>query len=105
VHLTRSERGRIGVMVAAGSDEEAARVLEHVRRLVPKEAPSESRILVRFWSYAHGPTSREEAVELCSWKDVADNYGAPTRAQLDARWRGVHAATVTERDTLSSHRR
>lgn len=88
VHLARSSRGRTTVMVAGVSDEDTARVLERVRALIPKETPAESRVLVRFWSYAHGASSREEAVELCAWEAIADNYAAKTRAQLEPLMKG-----------------
>jgi SpoVK/Ycf46/Vps4 family AAA+-type ATPase len=38
---------------------------------------------MKFWSYCHGASSRDETLDVCQWAEISPNYAARTRSALD----------------------
>jgi hypothetical protein len=84
VALIGSGHGRCDVVVAIHSDEKAAGAARKLAGAVRREPPADERVRVRFWSSgSHGPTSAQRTIEAPTWEEVARNYPAGVRDQLD----------------------
>lgn len=84
VYLSLGQRGFLSMVAAARSDEEAARAITRVREKLPRQIPTGRRVTMKFWSYQHGASARDETVDVCPWSDVSANYAGATRDALQA---------------------
>ncbi|MBX3192805.1 MAG: ATP-binding protein [Labilithrix sp.] len=82
VYLHRGSRQQINVAAAGRTDEEAQNVLAALRRAFPKQTPRGCRVEMKFWSYNHGASSRDETIDVCNWNEVTSNYSARTVQRL-----------------------
>jgi hypothetical protein len=79
----------------AGRDEnELARVLGELKRVLPAPDPDSSHeVTVVFWTYTpHGPMPGPRTIAVPEWSDIEDNYARATRARLAKLMRGFEPA-------------
>lgn len=83
--LLRIDDGRVHVWV--GAEDEAALAAARARfaEMFPPATSTAELLPVTFWSYSsHGPRQVTRKIAVQPWEQIAANYGAGTRAQLDA---------------------
>ena len=89
-YLSLDPNGQMDAIVAARTRQEAAEAVARAREAFPKRVIEPRRVEIRFFSYAqHGPRANDETVDVCPWDEVAANYSARTRADLEPLMRGA----------------
>jgi hypothetical protein len=85
VRIRILNNGRVTVGVAAKDEAAGAVVWALIRAALPKRKRStDDRIDVGFWyGTVNGPKREERKITAPAWDEIADNYGAHTRAALE----------------------
>lgn len=83
--LLRIDDGRVGVWVGAEDDEALAAARARFAAMFPPATSTAELLPVTFWSYsAHGPRQVTRKIAVQPWEQIAGNYAAATRLQLEA---------------------
>jgi hypothetical protein len=91
----RLGQGRVRVSMAAASEATANPVIERLRDELPAPEAPPDRPCAQFtfsWRGETGPLFVSRMLDVAPWDEIADNYPAPTRAQLDPLMRDFRAA-------------
>lgn len=82
----RTQRTRVTVSAHAQTAERACELLDELRALLPAaDRRRDDEVAVHFWSLGgDGPTAIRRMIRVPAWGEIAPNYHASTREQLDA---------------------
>jgi hypothetical protein len=77
--------GSVYVQVAAEAQEHVDAALARLHDVLPRPDPSSAHeVTVTFWTYGpHGPMPSWRSIAVPAWEEIAPNYTAATRSQLE----------------------